>query len=143
MPTITIASSELSAARRRAVALSVTRWLTGRGVRRDHVVVRFEPADEERVYVGGWPVAALPRPAEGAGLHHASVVCRVSPDRDEEFRAELAARIAEALGVSEHTPFFYLEFRPTSPSDVHIAAGGPLHRSDRPAGADGSEGRSA
>ncbi|MFD3539184.1 hypothetical protein ACFWUQ_06740 [Streptomyces sp. NPDC058662] len=141
MPTITIATADLSAPRRRAVALSITRWLTGRGVRRAHVVVRFEPVAEDRVFAGGWPVAALPRPAEGEGLHHASVLCCVSPDRDEEFRSQLAAHIAEALGVTVRSPFFYLEFRPTSPADVYIAAAGPLHRSDLPVGPDVSEGR--
>ncbi|MFF5445543.1 hypothetical protein [Streptomyces sp. NPDC012888] len=141
MPTITIASAGLSAPRRRAVALGITRWLTARGVRAAHVVVRFEPADEDRVFTGGWPVSALPRP-EGAGdLHHAWVVCRISHDRDEEFRAALAGHIAEVLGVTARTPFFHLEFLPVSPADVYVAAGGPLHRSDRPAGADGSEGR--
>ncbi|MFI1016620.1 hypothetical protein [Streptomyces sp. NPDC020965] len=141
MPTITIASADLPAARRRAVALSITRWLTGRGVRGAHVVVRFETADEERVFTGGWPVAALPRPADGDGLHHASVICCVSPDRDDEFRSALAAHISDALGVTPHSPFFYLEFRPTSPADVYIAAAGPLHRSDLPVGTDGSEGQ--
>ncbi|MFF8837879.1 hypothetical protein [Streptomyces sp. NPDC015130] len=140
MPTITIASADLSAARRRTAALSITRWLKDRGISGAHVVVRFEPVDEESVFTGGWPVSALPRPAQDEGLHHASVTCRVSPDRDESFRSALAAHIAEALGVTDRTAFFYLEFRPTSPADVHIAATGPLHRSDRPAGADGSEG---
>lgn len=135
MPTITIASAEMSASRQRAVALTITRWLADHDVQARHVVVRFETADEQRVLAGGWPVASLPpRPAEG-DLRHASVVCCISPERDEEFRAALAARIAHALGVTERTAFFYLEFRTASPSDVYIAAAGPLHRSDRPVGA--------
>lgn len=140
MPTITISTSDLPAPRRRAIALRVTRWLAGHGVRPGHVVVRFEIADESRVLVGGWPVDALPRPPEG--LHHASVTCCVSPDRDDDFRAGLAEQIAESLGLTTATPFFYLEFRPTSPAYVHIAASGPLGRTDQPVESAATEGRS-
>ncbi|WP_228979461.1 hypothetical protein [Streptomyces sp. DH12] len=140
MPTLTIACTGLSAPRRRAAALGITRWLTRHGVDGSHVVVRFEPVDEERVFVGGWPVAALPPRPEDGVPHHVSVVCHVSPDRDGEFRAGLAAAVAGALGVTDRTAFFYLEFRPASPADVYLAAAGPLHRSDRPAGAPASEG---
>jgi hypothetical protein len=58
------------------------------------------------------------------------VICRVAPDRDEGFRAGLAAQIADALGVGPGTPFFYLEFRPTSSADVYLTRQGVLGRAD-------------
>ncbi|WP_436501662.1 hypothetical protein [Actinokineospora sp. HUAS TT18] len=128
MPTITIATAALSASRRRAIALKITRWLTDRGVAAGHVVVRFEEADGGMIFTGGWPVDALPvTPGE---LHHASVTVCVGPQRDEDFRADLAAHIADTLGRTDNTAFFYLEFRTTPPSEVYVAAAGPLRRTD-------------
>ncbi|MBZ4322014.1 hypothetical protein [Streptomyces huiliensis] len=128
MPTITISSPPLPVPRRRAVALRITRWLTERGVEPGHVVVRFDSPEENSVFSGGLPVEALPH--DGTGLRHASVTCRVGPDRDERFRDGLARCIAEALGADERTPFFYLEFRPTSPSDVRLGGPGRMRRAD-------------
>ncbi|KNB50248.1 hypothetical protein [Streptomyces caatingaensis] len=130
MPTITISSPPLPIPRRRAVALRLTRWLSDSGVEPGHVVVRFETPEEATVFSGGLPLEALPH--DGTGIHHASVTCCVGPNRDEEFRAGLARCIAEALGAGDGTPFFYLEFRPTSPADVHLGGGRRLHRADRP-----------
>lgn len=128
MPTICIATSALSPARRRVIALRITRWLTERAVAAHHVVVRFEVADDSLVLTGGWPVNTLPTtPGE---LHHASVTVCIGPQRDEVFRADLAAHIAATLGLTERTAFFYLEFRTTPLSEVYVAAAGPLRRSD-------------
>src|SRR5690606_294937 len=41
VPTITITSPELPPRRRRAIAVRLTRWLTGQGVTPSHAVVRF------------------------------------------------------------------------------------------------------
>ncbi|HVK24952.1 MAG TPA: hypothetical protein VM677_26635 [Actinokineospora sp.] len=128
MPTITIATAPLTGSRRRAIALRITRWLTERDIAAGHVVVRFEVADDSLVFTGGWPVDALP--ATAGELHHASVTVCVGPQRDEAFRAELAAHIAATLGLTERTAFFYLEFRTTPPSEVYVAAAGPLRRTD-------------
>ncbi|HYN94074.1 MAG TPA: hypothetical protein VES42_09535 [Pilimelia sp.] len=117
MPTIAIATAPLAPARRRAIALRLTRWLVDRGVRADRVVVRFEPPAE--VYAGGWPVA-----------EHTTVTCCVGPDRDEAFRAGLAAHVTATLGG---TGLVYLELRTTAPADVYVRAGGQLTRADRPA----------
>ncbi|MFF7768328.1 hypothetical protein ACFZC7_17695 [Streptomyces massasporeus] len=131
MPTITIRTPELPVPRRRAVALRVTRWLTAQGVQAGHVVVRFEPTEESTVFSGGMPVEALPHQTPDAtGVHHASVTCCVGPDRDEAFRDGLARCVTEALGADATTPFCYLEFRPTSPSDVYLGAGEGLRRAD-------------
>ncbi|MBR8640370.1 hypothetical protein KEF29_16430 [Streptomyces tuirus] len=130
MPTITIRTPELPVPRRRAVALRVTRWLTAQGVQAGHVVVRFEPTEDGTVFSGGMPVEALPDETDGTGPRHASVTCCVGPDRDDLFRDGLARCITEALGADARTPFCYLEFRPTSPSDVYLGAGERLSRAD-------------
>ncbi|WDV50130.1 hypothetical protein PV963_06995 [Streptomyces coeruleorubidus] len=130
MPTITIRTPELPVPRRRAVALRLTRWLTAQGVQAGHVVVRFEPTEDGTVFSGGMPVEALPYETDGSGLRHASVTVCVGPDRDDTFRDGLARCITEALGADARTPFCYLEFRPTSPSDVYLGAGERLRRAD-------------
>jgi hypothetical protein len=112
------------------VALRLTRWLTAQGVQAGHVVVRFEPTEDGTVFSGGMPVEALPYETDGSGLRHASVTVCVGPDRDDVFRDGLARCITEALGADARTPFCYLEFRPTSPSDVYLGAGEGLRRAD-------------
>lgn len=126
MPTIDISGPALGVPARRSAALRLTRWLTGRGVPAGHVVVRFSVPEPSTVFSGGMPVDALPHDEDG--LHHASVTVCVGPDRDEEFRTGLAHEIASALGMSEATPFLYIEFRRTDPSDVHLAHQGTLRR---------------
>ncbi|GAA3873287.1 hypothetical protein GCM10022243_43050 [Saccharothrix violaceirubra] len=127
MPTITITTTKLSTARRRAVAVRLTRWLSTHGSERGHVVVRFESTEEGTVYIGGMPVEALPY---DDGLRHAAVTCCVAPDRDEAYRAALAAEIGDALGLTAGTPFLYVEFRPTPLDQVHYGAAGKLRRAD-------------
>ncbi|GGM13680.1 hypothetical protein GCM10010129_67170 [Streptomyces fumigatiscleroticus] len=124
MPTIDILAPDLSVPARRAVAVRLTRYLTARGVPAGHVVVHFTAAEPGSLFTGGMPVEALP--AAGPGLHHARVTVCVGPDRDHTFRSELAQEIAAALGMTEHTPFLYIEFRPTDPALVHLADGGRL-----------------
>ncbi|MFD5315501.1 hypothetical protein [Streptomyces sp. NPDC127098] len=140
MPTITITSPELPARRRRAVAVRLTRWLTGRGVTPTHAVVRFVTEEPGSLYAGAFPVEALPAPAAdptapgrpGAQepLHHASVVCQIGVDRDADFRDQLAAEIAGALGVGPGTAFFYLDLQPTARGHVYVADHGALRRVD-------------
>lgn len=131
MPTITLSTPPLPVSRRRAIALRVTRWLTGHGIEPAHVVVRFESPDEVTVFSGGLPIEALPH--DGTGPQHASVTCCVGPDRDEEFRAGLARCIADALGADSRTPFLYLEFRPTDPALVYLGGPEGLRRADQTA----------
>ncbi|MEJ7705050.1 MAG: hypothetical protein WKF47_15985 [Geodermatophilaceae bacterium] len=107
--------------------MRLTRWLVARGVRAAHVIVRFTEDPPNTVFSGAMPVEALPGET---GLHHASVTCCVGPDRGEEFHAALGEEIALALGMTEQTPFLYIEFRPVLPSDVYLAATGRLARAD-------------
>lgn len=132
MPTITITCDPLSVPRRRAVALDLTRWLRDRGVEPAHVVVHFADHQPGTVFTGGMPVEAVAKDADG--LHFASVVACVGTDRDEEFRAAFAERVAAALGVVHPSAFLYLEFRPTSREHVHIWRSGVLRRADEPRG---------
>jgi len=131
MPTITIDTPALRPAERRAVAVRLTRWLVRRGVQAAHVVVRFVDTPEGSVFSGGMPLEALP--AGTSPIRHASVICCVGPDRDEEFQAALAAEIGEALGANEDTPFLYVEFRPTRPSHVYLLRQGRWCRADEAA----------
>ncbi|MFD4669606.1 hypothetical protein ACFWNN_07710 [Lentzea sp. NPDC058450] len=128
MPTIQINTSALPVPKRRAVAVRLTRWLSARGVRPAHVVVRFAEDPPGTVFTGGMPVEALPH--DPGALRHASVVCCVSPERDAHFRLELADEIAQALGMTERTPFLHIDFRTTAPSDVYLAIGGRMTRAD-------------
>ncbi|KFU78734.1 hypothetical protein SAMN04489729_0193 [Amycolatopsis lurida] len=128
MPTITIRTTALSTVERRAIAVRLTRWFAEHDSDRRHVVVRFERTEEGTVFVGGLPIEALPH--EDEGLHHASVVCCVSVGRDEAFYEELAAVLADSLGMTTGTPFFYLEFRPTPKESVYFGAEGRLRRAD-------------
>jgi phenylpyruvate tautomerase PptA (4-oxalocrotonate tautomerase family) len=133
MPTITIRTTHLGLVQRRAIAVRLTRWLTGAGVRpAQHIVVRFEDVGPGDVYTGGMPVEALAR--DHPGLAHASVSCCVSGDRDDEFRSGLAAEIAAALPGGTEMPFLYIEFRPTAAVDVWIARHGTVSRADGKAG---------
>jgi hypothetical protein len=130
MPTIDILAPGLPVPARRAVAVRLTRHLTARQVPAGHVVVHFTAAEPNTLFSGGMPVEALP--AAGEGLHHARVTVCVGPDRDEAFRAELAEEIAAALGMTEHTPFLHIEFRPTDPALVHLADQGRLRLATTP-----------
>jgi hypothetical protein len=130
MPTITIDTPTPRPARRRAIAVRLTRWLADRGVDPAHVVVRFVDTGGDTVFTGAMPVDALPHGEDA--LPFASVSCCVGPDRDERFRDELADEIASALRVTEDTPFVYIEFRPTAPSLVYFARHGRLVRADQP-----------
>ncbi len=131
MPTITIETPAPRPAKRRAIAVRLTRWLADRGVDPAHVIVRFADTGADTVYSGAMPLDALPR--GDSPLQFAAVTCCVAPDRDEQFREQLAEQIAAALGVTEQTPFFYIEFRPTRPGDVYYARDGRLARADHPA----------
>ncbi|GAB3439754.1 hypothetical protein [Actinophytocola sediminis] len=129
MPTLHITSGPLPAARRRAVAVRLTRWLRDRGVPPGNVVVNFADHPPNTVFSGAMPVEALG--AATARLRHASVVCQLGPDRDERFRDELCAEIADALGADADTGFLTIEFRPTRPDHVHVWRAGAPHRADR------------
>lgn len=129
MPTLHITSCTLTASRRRAVAVRLTRWLRDRGVLPSNVVLTFADHPPNTVFSGAMPVEALG--SETAGLRHASVVCQVGPDRDERFRAELSAEVADALGADAGTGFLTIEFRSTRPDHVHVWRAGALHRADR------------
>ncbi|RPF20745.1 hypothetical protein [Myceligenerans xiligouense] len=131
MPTILIETESLEPAQRRRIAVQLTRWLSDRDIRSDRVVVRFAVADLDLAFSGGLPVSAMRDPA--AARAAAWVTCCVSPDRDEEFRSGLARRITEVLQVTTSTALCYIEFRPTDPDLVHIAARGPLRRASAPA----------
>lgn len=128
MPTITIDTPALRPAKRRAISVRLTRWLSGHGVTPAHVVVRFIETPDSTVFSGGMPVDALPHGEKG--LRHASVTCCVAPERDVEFRAALAEEIAAALDMTPDTPFLYIEFRPTPPGHVYVAHQGRLRRAD-------------
>lgn len=132
MPTIDISTPTLPTPTRRMIAVRLTRWLAARGARPAHVVVRFTEWPSRATFSGAMLVEDLPA-ADDDGLSHASVECRVGPERDEEFRADLADEIAAALGLTHDTRFLYIEFRPTSPADVFIAGRGALRRADQTA----------
>lgn len=124
MPTITISSTPLPVRQRRSIVLRLTRWLADQGVDRGHVVVRFEPMPDNCVYVAGMPVEGLAGNRDG--VTHAVVTCCISPERDEDFRAGLAAEIAAALPGSSAMALLYLEFRPTDRSDVRVGRNGVM-----------------
>ncbi|MBN9801329.1 hypothetical protein DMP15_29505 [Pseudonocardia sp. UM4_GMWB1] len=126
MPTIDIETAPaLSGRERRGVAVRLTRWLTDRGVTAAHVIVRFATAEPSAIHSGGLPIETL---ARGDGLHHATVVCRIAPDRDREFRDGLAHALAEALHRDERTALFTVEFRVTDPSEVYLGSGSELRQ---------------
>jgi len=131
VPTITIDTPAPRPARRRAIAVRLTRWFADRGVDPAHVVVRFVDTGGDTVFTGATPVDTLPHGEDA--LLFASVSCCLDPERDERFRAELADEIAAALRVTEDTPFAYIEFRPTEPDLVFFARRGHLIRADEPA----------
>ncbi|MEU6020291.1 hypothetical protein [Micromonospora sp. NPDC047134] len=126
MPTIIIDTPATEVAARRSVAIRLTRWFAQRGVTPAHVVLRFTQTPPGTVFSGGLPVEALP--AEEGPFRHAAVTCCLGPERDDDFRTDLATEIAAALGP---VSFLYIEFRPTSPSHVFVQRAGQLTRADR------------
>jgi hypothetical protein len=128
MPTLTISTPELRPARRREIAVRLTRWLSNRGIDSAHVVVHFIAVGGDAIFSGAMPLEAMPRGE--SPLHFASVVCSIGSDRDEYFRAGLAEEIVAALGMTQDTPFLYIEFRPTRPGLAYFARGGRLMRAD-------------
>ena len=128
MPTITIRTAPLTIRQRRTVAVRLTRWLANSGVAPSHVAVSFEEIQTGATFRGGMPVEAL---ASGQGNPAATAICRISPDRDDGFRRELAEEIVQALPGGDQTSFVYIEFQPTSASDVWIATGGKLAPADQ------------
>lgn len=136
MPTILIETDNLGTAARRRIAIQLTRWLADHGVRSERVVVRFAVANLDLALIGGLQVSAMRDP--NAACDAAWVACYTSPDRDEAWRSGLARRIAEVLQVTTHTALCYIEFRPTDPDLVHIAARSTLHHASTPAPPDQS-----
>ncbi|MEU8432829.1 hypothetical protein AB0F18_07905 [Streptomyces sp. NPDC029216] len=132
MPTIEILSPPMTVPARRAVAVRLTRFLAARGVAPGHVVVHFTAIEPNSLFSGGMPVTALTPADADEGLRYARVTVCVGTGRDEAFRSELAEEIAAALGLTERTPFLYIEFRPTDPSHVHLADQGRLRSADTP-----------
>jgi hypothetical protein len=128
MPTIDIRTGALSVPTRRAIAIRLTRWLATRGVSPPHVVVRFTESMANSVFTGGMPVDALG--AGSRGLTHATVICGIAPDRDDEFRQELSNEVAAALGFDVNTSFLYVEFRATRPDHVYVGSHAELCRTD-------------
>jgi hypothetical protein len=129
MPTLVIATHPLSARRRRAVAVRLTRWLSDRGVDATHVIVRFEELEPQAVFVSGFP-AGTDASDGAAALPLALVTCYVDPARDGVFRKALVAEIAGALEATEQTNLLYLRFHATHPEDVHTLSRGRLARAD-------------
>lgn len=130
MPTITIETGPLRAARRRSIAVRLTRWLVQHGTAPERAIIRFTEADPSLVHSGGMPLDAVADAA--AEVPFAWVTCCVAPDRDEDFRTELAEQITAALGVCERTTLCYIEFRPTPPRLVRLVSDGTTSRADRP-----------
>lgn len=129
MPTIHITSARLAVTRRRAIAVRLTRWLRMQGVSASHVIVRFAEEEKNSVFSGGLPVEAVS--AGAGGPPSAFVLCRISQDRSERFRAELASELVGALQVEGLIPFVYIEFQATSPKDVYLLVDGCLCRADQ------------
>lgn len=130
MPTIDFLSTPLSRQRHKSVTLSVTRWLVDRGVRSQNVIVTFRDLSPGAAFSGGIPLDVLAGGAEHPG--YVLVVCRLGPDRDDEFRSGLAEHIATELRAVEPVPFLYIEFQTTSPKQVYLARDGVLSRADAP-----------
>lgn len=128
MPTIMIRTSPLPMRQRRAAALRITRWLANAGVNPSHVTVSFEEMLAGATFSGGMPVEAL---SPGHGNPAATVTCRISRDRDDGFRQGLASEIVRALPGGDQMPLIYIEFQPTSASDVWVATGGKLAPADQ------------
>ncbi|WP_213454384.1 hypothetical protein [Rhizomonospora bruguierae] len=126
MPTIIIDAPAVGATVRRSVATRLTRWFARRNVAPAHVVVRFTEVAPGTVFSGGFPVDALP--AADGPFPYAAVTCCLGPERDDDFRVELAAEIAATLGP---VSFLYVEFRPTPPRYVFVQRADRLTRADR------------
>ena len=130
MPTITIRTGQLTAVQRRAIAVRLTRWLAEAGSKAAHVTVCFEESPAGTVFSGGMPAEAL---AAGQGaLPVATVLCRISPDRDQQFRHDLARELVRLLPGGEQMPLVYVEFLRAAPADVWIANHGQLWCADQP-----------
>jgi hypothetical protein len=130
LPTITIRTGPLPVVLRRAIAVKLTRWLTDAGATAAHVTVCFEEMTAGTVFSGGMPAEALAGPHAGPAA--ATVVCRVSPDRDGQFREELAREIVSTLPDGDAMPFVYVEFQPTAAGNVWIANHGQVWCADQP-----------
>ncbi|MBV9315691.1 MAG: hypothetical protein JO100_18595 [Pseudonocardia sp.] len=123
MPTLTITGAALSRGRKHRAAIRITRWFTHRDVPAHRVVIRFVETDHNEWFSAGVPLSAM---AQGPDLHSGMVLCQIDPNRDRRSRDELAIEVADALGVGPSTRFFYLEFQPTTGTDVRIAVNGAL-----------------
>lgn len=140
MPTITIRTGQLTAVQRRAIAVRLTRWLAEAGSKAAHVTVCFEESPAGTVFSGGMPVEALAAGQDAPAV--ATVLCRISPDRDEQFRHNLAQELVRLLPGGEQMPLIYVEFQRAAPADVWIANHGRLWCADQPQASAGQpEGR--
>jgi|GEM_PF-2267876 phenylpyruvate tautomerase PptA (4-oxalocrotonate tautomerase family) len=128
MPSIQISTVPLKTARRRAIAIQLTRWLSAHGVPPAHVIVQFTEIAPGTVFSGGLPLDALPGWRDGRC--HAVVTCSIDPGRDQEFRTGLAAELARVLGPAQESVFLYIEFRLTPPGQVYLAGSSGPRRAD-------------
>jgi hypothetical protein len=134
MPTVDIRTEDLPEPRRRAIALSITRWMRNRGIEPSHVTVRFEPWPAGAVYSGGLPVdALLARRDPRDGPAAMSISCALDPERDDAFRQQLAEHLASTLGAGPGTALFYLEFRDVSPRRAFLLRDGVPRPANAPA----------
>jgi hypothetical protein len=132
LPTIEVSSTPLTPSARLRAAVRLTRWLAAHGSRAAHVVVTFRTVEPMAYFCGGVPLttyadgATADGTGESATVRWASVVCRVHPDRDHAYRAELAEEIREALGLDGDGAHLTVRFEPTQPERVFYLDSGSM-----------------
>ncbi|MDO0929399.1 hypothetical protein QQY24_29795 [Streptomyces sp. TG1A-8] len=136
LPTVEVTSNPLTPSARLRAALRLTRWMTAHGSNAAHVVVSFHAAEPMAYFAGGMPLTTY---EDGTGQDRrarwASVVCHVHPDRDHDYRTELAHEIGEALGLDPDGAHLTVRFQPTQPDRVFYLEAGSM-TSGGPAPAD-------
>ncbi|MTE15654.1 hypothetical protein [Nocardia aurantiaca] len=130
MPTIDLFTTVLPLAHKKSIAVALTRWLADRETSPRNVIVTFHQLEPHSTFSGGIALDALV--AGDHRPHYALALCRIGPDRDDHFRAELARQLTTQLHTHGPVPFVYIEFRTTAPAQVYIARDGALTRADTP-----------
>lgn len=133
MPTLDIASPELTLQHRRRAALRLTRWFASRQATAAHVVIRFHAVPPDSVFAAGIALSSPNRRSDDAderSVPFAMVSCCIAVERDADFRKNLALELQQALEIRD-SAFLYVRFEPVDRQNVFYSIAGHLVSADQ------------
>ncbi|WP_052434502.1 hypothetical protein [Streptacidiphilus melanogenes] len=128
MPTITVETNLEDPLLPRRAAKAWSLWMRRNGVDINHVITKFLPLPDDRVFSGPFPLGATP---SGPPQPFAFVQCSISETRSPGFRAELAEQIVRALGPDVPDERIFIRFDLVDPA-LHVTGAAAVRPAEGP-----------